>query len=133
MGRSSYTFDFFELPLLLRTELTLGGRSFYAMAGAYGSVLLRADETDADGAMSPMGAGDRVDVGLLAAGGVSLATSPRGHLFAELRYQHGFQSLLPSSDQKHQVVSLLLMRYGKASESLVARQAIYLSTAVLPA
>ncbi|WP_428267757.1 hypothetical protein [Haliangium sp.] len=107
-GDSSYTLDFFELPLLLRGELVLGGRSFYAMAGGYGSLLLRADETSAQGLMSPAHMARRYDFGLLVAGGLSLASSPWGELSAEVRYQQGHQNLLPSSEQKHQVISLLL-------------------------
>ncbi len=111
-GGSSYTLDFFEVPLLLRAELTLGGRSFYALAGGFGSLLLRADETSTDGFMSSADMAGRYDFGLLAAGGLSLASSGWGELSAEVRYQQGHRSLLPGSDQKHQVLSLLLGRRG---------------------
>ncbi|GAB4561703.1 MAG: hypothetical protein Tsb0020_09410 [Haliangiales bacterium] len=107
-GDNAYTVDFLELPLLVRTELTLGGRSFYAMAGGYGSLVLRADETTPQGRVSPANMAGRYDFGLLAAGGLSLASSPWGELFIELRYQRGQQSLLPTSEQKHQAFSLLL-------------------------
>ncbi|WP_428269623.1 hypothetical protein [Haliangium sp.] len=114
-GRSAYTLDFLELPLLLRGEVVLGGRSFYAMAGAYGSLLLRADETSAAGILSPATMASRVDFGLLTGGGLSLASSPWGELFVEARYQRGSQNLLPSSEQKHRVVSLLL-GYGLGAD-----------------
>ncbi|WP_428263333.1 hypothetical protein [Haliangium sp.] len=117
-GDSSYTLDFFEVPLLLRAELVLGGRSFYAMAGGYGSLLLRADETSAQGLMSPADMASRYDFGLLAAGGMSLASSRWGELSAEVRYQRGRRDLLPGSDQKHQVFSLLL-GYGLGADDSV--------------
>ena len=105
---NSYTLDFFEVPLLLRAELALGSRSLYAMAGGYGSVLLRADETNSQGLMSRARMASRYDVGVLAAGGFTLASSPWGELFAELRYQRGYLKLLPARDQKHQALSLLV-------------------------
>ncbi|WP_428269410.1 hypothetical protein [Haliangium sp.] len=115
-GGSSYTLDFFEVPLLLRAELMLGGRSFYAMAGGYGSLLLRADETSPQGLMSPADMASRYDFGLLAAGGLSLASSSSwGELSAEVRYQQGHRDLLPGSDQKHEVLSLLL-GYGLGAD-----------------
>ncbi|WP_428268581.1 hypothetical protein [Haliangium sp.] len=117
-GDSSYTLDFFEVPLLLRAELVLGGRSFYAMAGGYGSLLLRADETNSQGLMSPAHMASRYDFGLLAAGGLSLASSRWGELSAEVRYQQGHRNLLPGSDQKHQVLSLLL-GYGLGADDFV--------------
>ncbi len=120
-GDSSYTLDFFEVPLLLRAELTLGGRAFYAMAGGYGSLLLRADETSAQGLMSPADMASRYDFGLLAAGGLSLASSSWGELSAEVRYQQGHRNLLPGSDQKHQVLSLLL-GYGLGADDSVDAQ-----------
>ncbi len=107
-GDNAYTVDFLELPLLVRTELTLGGRSFYAMAGGYGSLVLRADETTPQGRVSPANMAGRYDFGLLAASGLSLASSPWGELFVEVRYQRGQLSLLPTSEQKHRALSLLL-------------------------
>ncbi|WP_428267207.1 putative toxin [Haliangium sp.] len=117
-GDRSYTLDFFEVPLLVRAELMLGGRSFYAMAGGVGSLVLRADETSAQGLMSPANMASRYDVGLLAAGGLSLASSSWGELSAEVRYQQGSRSLLPQSAQKHRVLSLLL-GYGLGADDSV--------------
>ncbi|WP_428264119.1 hypothetical protein [Haliangium sp.] len=118
VGENSYTLDFFEVPLLLRAELVLDGRSLYAMAGGYGSLLLRADETSPQGLMSPADMASRYDFGLLAAGGLSLASSRWGELSAEVRYQQGHRNLLRGSDQKHQVLSLLL-GYGLGADDSI--------------
>ncbi len=117
---SSYTLDFIEVPLLLRAELMLGSRSLYAMAGGYGSLLLRADETDAAGLMSSADMASRYDFGLLAGGGLSLASSRWGELFAEVRYQRGYRNLLSHSEHKNQVFSLLL-GYGLGTSAADAR------------
>ncbi len=117
---SAYTLDFLEVPLLLRAELTLGSRSLYAIAGGYGSLLLRADETDAAGLMSPADMASRYDFGLLAGGGLSLASSRWGELSAEVRYQRGYRSLLSHSEHKNQVFSLLL-GYGLGTSATDTR------------
>ncbi|GAB4563383.1 MAG: hypothetical protein Tsb0020_12480 [Haliangiales bacterium] len=105
---TSYTLDFLEVLLLMRAELMLGSRSFYAMAGGYGSHLLGANEINSDGIISSVNMARQYDFGLMVAGGLSLASSSWGELFTELRYQHGYLSLLPESQQQHQTYSLLV-------------------------
>ena len=110
----SITIDALEIPLLLRTELTLGDRSFYAIGGVYGNILLRAQQTSSDGTISKADMASTVDGGLLVAGGFEVASFLSGQLFLEARYQRGYRPLLHESDRNQEVLSFLL-GYGLRS------------------
>lgn len=107
---ASHAMDFLDLPLVLRAELTIRGRSVYALAGAYGGILLQAQRTRPDGVVDvDRGSlASRVDLGLLAGGGFELASFAWGELLLEARYQRGSRSLSLGRDQPQEALSLLL-------------------------
>lgn len=90
--------DVIELPLLLRGELIFAGRSFHALGGVHGSVVLRALRSGADGLSDDTAALKRADLGWLAGAGFELAALAGGRLFVELRYQRGARALLAGDD-----------------------------------
>lgn len=114
LGNESYAMDSIELPLVLRGELTIGNRTFYAMAGGYGSVLLRVQRT-VDRVTHRVDAASPVDAGFLAAVGFELASFSWGELFLEARYQRGYRTPL-SNDDRQEAFSLLL-GYGMTSDA----------------
>ncbi|GAB4570514.1 MAG: hypothetical protein Tsb0020_25360 [Haliangiales bacterium] len=111
---NSYAIDFIELPLLLRSELSISERRFYALAGGYGSILLSA-QTTIDGFVQDAEIENQVDVGIVAAAGFELFSFGWGELFLEARYQRGYRALLAGHDDTHQAASLLL-GYGLSSD-----------------
>ncbi len=112
----SYTMDSLEIPLLLRAELTLAGRSFYVHGGAYGGRLLRAQRMELDGIGRSADAASTVDLGLLAGGVFELTSFAWGELFVEMRYQRSYRAVVPDSDSNHESFSFLL-GYGLGSSS----------------
>ncbi len=100
--------DALDVPLVLRSELTIRGYRVYAMAGAYGSVLLQAQTSADSSTASPAEIATRLDVGLVASAGFEWASWSWGQLSAEIRYQRGYRSLLRDSDDTQQTLSLLV-------------------------
>ncbi len=100
--------DALDLPLLLRSELTIRGYRVYALAGAYGSVLLQAQTSTDSSTASPAEIATRLDVGLVASAGFGWASWSWGQLSAEIRYQRGYRSLLRDSDDTQETFSLLV-------------------------
>ncbi len=104
--------DTIDVPLLLRAELSLAGRSFYALGGIYGSVLLRAQQvSDGDVAQVNLAhsvdIAQRLDVGLVAGAGARLLSLGAGELSLELRYQRGARTNLERAGPV-EALSLLL-------------------------
>lgn len=118
---SSITMDSVEVPLLLRGELILGGRSFYAMVGAHGSFLLQAQRTGADGITRELDLAAALDGGLLAGGGFELTSFALGEIFLEMRYQRSGRRVLSDSDSPQESLAVLLGYElgGNASDSSV--------------
>ncbi|GAB4568541.1 MAG: hypothetical protein Tsb0020_22070 [Haliangiales bacterium] len=110
-----YTLDVIDVPLLLRTELTLATRPLYVLGGAYGSLTLRAQKNvngDAGAAdiVHPNNISQRLDLGVIAGGGTRLLALGAGELFVELRYQHGMRALLGQASANRTLS--LLVAYG---------------------
>ncbi len=107
-GGLDTSIDALDVPLLLRSELTIRGYRVYAMAGAYGSVLLQAQTSADSSTASPAEIATRLDVGLVASAGFGWASWSWGQLSAEIRYQRGYRSLLRDSDDTQETFSLLV-------------------------
>ena len=102
------TLDVLELPLLLRGELVIGGRTLFVTGGVHGSVLLRARIIDSSGRVESASASGSVDIGWIAGGGLTLASFASGELSVEMRYQRGYRGFLPGSQGSPEALSLLL-------------------------
>ncbi len=117
---SRYTLDVIDIPLLLRTELTLAGRPLYVLGGAYGSLTLRAQKKNVNGdagaadIVHPNNISQRLDFGVIAGGGTRLLALGAGELSVELRYQHGMRALLGQASANRTLS--LLVGYGLRSD-----------------
>ncbi|WP_428266019.1 hypothetical protein, partial [Haliangium sp.] len=107
-----------DVSALVRGEAPIAGRSLYALAGVYGSVLIRAQRS-LDGAITPMRDAVRpFDAGWLAGAGFDLATLGDATLSLEVRYQRGFFDRLSAPDGAATLQSLtwaLGITYGAPS------------------
>lgn len=111
------TIDSLELPVVVRGEVTLGGRAFYVLAGGYGGLRLRTRQMDQDGIVDRTDAATTADLGLLAGAGFELSSFSWGELFVEMRYQRSYRPLLDNGESKPDLFSVLL-GYGLGSNSM---------------
>ena len=114
--------DVLELPLLLRGELVIGGRTLFVTGGVHGSVLLRRPTMDRSDAVESASASGSVDIGWIVGGGLTLASFASGELSVEMRYQRGYWGFLPGSEGRPEALSLLLgygLRAHKSESSAV--------------
>lgn len=109
--------DSLEIPLLLRGELTLGGRTFYALGGGYGGLQLRAQSLKRDGVVARADTTTSTDLGLIVGAGLELTSFAWGELFLEMRYQRSYRAIMTDENSRPELFSVLL-GYGLGSDTL---------------
>ena len=108
--------DSLELPLLLRGEAKLGGRTFYALGGGYAGLVLRAQSMKHDGVVDRADTATSTDFGVLVGAGFELTSLSWGELFVEMRYQRSQRAVLADGESNPELFSVLL-GYGLGSQA----------------